>query len=344
MEQEVTEAPLCSKTSRLKHSVLPAISSSSASLRLGGKTFFLFEYPTTTFDTRWQQMTVDIETKHDFLVGIDSDGCAFDTMEIKHKECFIPNTINTYELQAVSKYAREAAEFVNLYSKSRGINRFPALIETLEWLQRRPEVKARGVKIEIPQGLLDWMASESKLGNPALALAVEAGGNPQLRQALEWSTAVNDTVEQIVRGVPPFPHVRECLARLAQNADQLVVSATPNDALEREWNEHGLAEHVVAVCGQESGSKKESLSLAAKYQPNHALMIGDAPGDHNAAKANDVLFYPINPGAEEESWQRLLDEGIDRFFAGTFAGEYQQQLLAEFDEYLPDSPPWPVDD
>ena len=85
------------------------------------------------------------DPKHDYLVGIDSDGCAFDTMELKHKECFIPNTINYYELQGVSKYAREAAEFVNLYSKSRGINRFPALIETLEWLQKRPEVKARGI-------------------------------------------------------------------------------------------------------------------------------------------------------------------------------------------------------
>ena len=84
--------------------------------------------------------------KHIYLVGIDSDGCAFDSMEVKHKECFIPNTINTYNLQGVSKYAREAAEFVNLYSKSRGINRFPALVETLEWLQRRPEVKARGIE------------------------------------------------------------------------------------------------------------------------------------------------------------------------------------------------------
>ena len=34
-----------------------------------------------------------------FLVGIDSDGCAFDTMELKHKECFIPVTINYWELQ-----------------------------------------------------------------------------------------------------------------------------------------------------------------------------------------------------------------------------------------------------
>ncbi len=98
-------------------------------------------------------MMIDFTPKHDFLVGIDSDGCAFDTMELKHKECFIPNIINYMELQGVSKYAREAAEFVNLYSKSRGINRFPALVEALEWLQKRPEVKARGVEIAIPQSL-----------------------------------------------------------------------------------------------------------------------------------------------------------------------------------------------
>ncbi len=87
----------------------------------------------------------DLDPQQEFLVGIDSDGCAFDTMEVKHKECFIPNIINSYELQGISKYAREAAEFVNLYSKSRGINRFPALIETMQWLDRRPEVRRRNV-------------------------------------------------------------------------------------------------------------------------------------------------------------------------------------------------------
>jgi len=38
-----------------------------------------------------------LEKKKDFFVGIDSDGCAFDSMEIKHKECFIPNIINSWE-------------------------------------------------------------------------------------------------------------------------------------------------------------------------------------------------------------------------------------------------------
>jgi len=36
---------------------------------------------------------LELEPRYDFFVGIDSDGCAFDTMEIKHKECFTPNTI-----------------------------------------------------------------------------------------------------------------------------------------------------------------------------------------------------------------------------------------------------------
>jgi phosphoglycolate phosphatase-like HAD superfamily hydrolase len=287
---------------------------------------------------------LDLKRNHDYLVGIDSDGCAFDTMELKHKECFIPNTINYYELQGVSKYAREAAEFVNLYSKSRGINRFPALVESLDWLRRRPEVKARGVKVAIPQGLAAWMKRENKLGNPALKKAVEATGDPDLKQALAWSEAVNQSIADMVRGVPPFPFVRESLIRLCPMADVLVVSATPQEALRREWQEHDLSRHVAMICGQESGTKKEFLQTAACYEPSRALMIGDAPGDYEAARANSALFFPINPGAEEASWKRFFEEGIERFLAGTFAGAYHESLLAEFDRYLPVQPPWPVDE
>jgi len=284
----------------------------------------------------------DFSKKHDFLVGIDSDGCAFDTMELKHKECFIPNIINSYELQGVSKYAREAAEFVNLYSKSRGINRFPALVETLEWLQKRPEVAARGVAIRIPTGLVEWLKVETKQANPALAAAVEKTGDADLKQALVWSKAVNETIAHVVRGVPPFPYVQKCLEKLRGKADVLVVSATPNEALHREWEEHGLDSFVAAICGQEIGTKKETLGVAAQYAPQHTLMVGDAPGDYKAAVANHALFFPINPGAEETSWRRLFEGGIDRFFAGTFAGPYQEQLLAEFDKCLPEKPPWLV--
>jgi phosphoglycolate phosphatase-like HAD superfamily hydrolase len=286
---------------------------------------------------------LELTPQHDYFVGIDSDGCAFDTMELKHKECFIPNTINSYELQAISKYARQAAEFVNLYSKSRGINRFPALIETLQWLQKRPEVKARGVNVQIPQRLVQWIKEETKQGNPALKRAVEATGHPELKQALQWSEAVNATIENFVRGVPPFPYVRESLKRLSGRADLLVVSATPGEALQREWEEHDIAKYVAAICGQEIGTKAELLAVARQYADGHTLMIGDAPGDYKAAEANGTLFFPINPGAEEASWRRLYEEGIDRFLSGTFAGDYQQRLLKEFDDYLPEKPPWPVE-
>jgi phosphoglycolate phosphatase-like HAD superfamily hydrolase len=286
---------------------------------------------------------LEFTPQHDRLVGIDSDGCAFDTMELKHKECFIPNTINYWELQGVSKYARQAAEFVNLYSKSRGVNRFPALVETLEWLQRRPEVKARRVTVGIPQSLRDWIAREKKLGNPALEQVVEQLGDPHLTRTLEWSVAVNESVARIVRGVPPFPFVRESIAKLAEKADVMVVSATPQEALEREWAEHDLSQYVIAICGQELGTKKDFLRMAEKYPAGHTLMIGDAPGDYNAARANDALFFPVNPGQEEASWKRFYEEGIDRFLSGAFASDYQGALLAEFDRYLPATPPWPVD-
>jgi phosphoglycolate phosphatase-like HAD superfamily hydrolase len=285
----------------------------------------------------------DFQPEHEFFVGIDSDGCVFDTMELKHKECFIPEFIKAYGLQGASKYAREAAEFVNLYSRSRGVNRFPGLVEQLDWLRRRPEVKARGIDVPSPEGLRRWVAKEPKLSNPTLAAEVDATGDPDLRWALGWSEAVNAAIASMVSCVPPFPFVRECLERLVDHADLLVVSATPTEALIAEWHEHELAGYVRTICGQELGTKKEMLAIAPRYAADHALMVGDALGDYKAAEANRCLFFPINPGGEETSWQRLFEEGIDRFLAGTFAGDYQRRLLEEFNKLLPEAPPWPVD-
>lgn len=286
-------------------------------------------------------MDIEFKKTNDFLVGIDSDGCAFDTMELKHKECFIPCIIHHWGLKGISKYAREAAEFVNLYSKSRGVNRFPALIEVFKLLQKRPEVVARGAKIEIPEILVEWMNKETKLGNAALAKYVEETGDPLMKKTLAWSLDVNETVDKIVgEGVPPFPMVRESLEKLQGKTDVLVVSATPQAALQKEWANQGLLPFVQSICGQEVGTKKESLAYASLYPKNHALMIGDAPGDYKAALANNALFFPINPGEEEASWKRFFEEGAQKFLNEEFAGDYQQELLDDFNSHLPTTPPW----
>lgn len=285
---------------------------------------------------------VDLKKEYEFLVGIDSDGCAFDSMEIKHKECFIPNIICEWGLQAVSKYAREAAEFVNLYSRWRGINRFPALINVIELLEDREEVKKRNFKLPDIEALKKWINEETKLGNPALMKKVEQSKDPVLARTYKWSLAVNKSIENMVYGIPPFPYVRESLEKMKNTADILVVSATPFEALEREWEENDIAKYVKVIAGQEMGSKAEILEMARKgrYDEEKVLMVGDAIGDMNAAKSNGVLFYPINPGDEDESWQRFHEEAFDRFVEGKYKGAYEERLIVEFEKYLPSVPPW----
>ncbi|NLF00387.1 MAG: HAD family hydrolase [Anaerolineales bacterium] len=285
----------------------------------------------------------ELSPQHGFFVGIDSDGCAFDTMEVKHKECFIPNTIKYWGLQPVSKYARQAAEFVNLYSKWRGINRWPALVMVFDLLRERAEVQARSVQPPQADRIRAFIADSAyPKSNDGLRAYMAAHPDLELDTALAWTLGVNASVADIVYGVPPFPYVRESLAFLANHADMIVVSATPVEALTREWEEHDIAQYVRVIAGQEQGSKSLHLELAArgKYPSQRILMIGDAPGDLKAARANGALFYPINPGAEDVSWQRFYEEAVHKFLAEEYGGAYETALIAEFEAMLPAVPPW----
>jgi len=284
--------------------------------------------------------------KHAFFIGIDSDGCAFDTMEIKHKECFCPNFIEHFHCQAVSKYTREAWDFVNLYSKWRGCNRWHAVVRVLDLLHERKEVRRRTAKIIEGRHIKAYASAYKPLSNDTLKEAVAKATDPaarkELEEALAWSLAVNATIARMVHDVPPFPFVRECLEKAKPKADMIVVSQTPTEALVREWEEHKINRYVNIIAGQELGTKSEHIGLTAggKYPPEKMLMIGDAPGDLKAARDNKALFFPVNPGDEETSWQRLHDEGLDKFFAGKYAGAYEKELIEEFDKLLPETPPW----
>jgi phosphoglycolate phosphatase-like HAD superfamily hydrolase len=289
-----------------------------------------------------QEQLTSLVPEKEFFIGIDSDGCAFDTMEIKQKECFCPNFIKYYTLQPVSKYARETWEFVNLYSTNRGCNRFLAVNETLRLMALRPEIKARNFKVPSPASLVEWTKKETKLGNPALIKYASEVNDSFISQTLEWSLKVNKDIENMVYGITPFPFVKDCLEKMKTKADAIVVSQTPFEALKREWEENKIEKYLRFIAGQEHGTKTEHLKFAAKgkYNDDKILMIGDANGDLKAAKSNGVLFYPINPGQEEASWERLFKEGLDKFFAGTYKGDYEAKLIKEFEKYLPEHPNW----
>jgi len=289
-----------------------------------------------------KELLENLKPGKDFFVGIDSDGCAFDTMEIKQKECFCPNFIKHWGFQPVSKVTRETWEFVNLYSIHRGCNRFLAVVETMKLLAERREVKARHFIMPEIGPLAEWTHKESRMSNSTLASYAAEVENPIIDRALAWSKEVNEDIAGMIYGIPPFPFVRESLVRLQDAADMMVVSQTPVEALEREWEEHGIARHVRVIAGQEYGTKTEHLRYAAKgkYPDDHILMIGDAPGDFKAAKSNGVLFFPINPGSEEESWERFYTEGIEKFLSLDYAGAYQDKLIREFESLLPEHPHW----
>lgn len=289
------------------------------------------------------QTLQDFRVSHSYFVGLDSDGCVFDSMEIKHKECFTPMFIKHWRLQAASKYARRAWEFANLYSKTRGMNRFPVCVRTLKLVMGWPEAAARGIELPDLSPLQAFIDSEYPPSNAGLEAYRERFPDPLLDLTMDWSLAVNAAVKDIVFGVPPFPLVRETLDRVVAEADLAVVSGTPTEALRREWQENSLSHYPQLIAGQELGKKTEHLAAMAgrdRYSPDRRLMIGDAPGDRKAAEATGCLFYPVCPGHEEESWDRLCNEALDKFFDGSYAGAYQAERVREFEALLPDQPPW----
>ena len=289
------------------------------------------------------QVLADLAPQRDFFVGIDSDGCAFDVMELKHKECYIPFLIKHWNLQPISKFARETWEFVNLYSRWRGLNRWLALVKTFDLLRERPVAKKRGVEIPPVPRLREFIADDAyPKSDSGLRAYKTVHPDPELETAYAWTTDANAFVEEMVHGIPPFPYVRVSLELLASIADLIVVSGTQTEAVKREWEENDIAKYMRVLAGQEMGSKSLHLNLATsgKYAPNHVLMIGDAWGDWEAAHANGALFYPINPKHEDASWQRFYEEAAHKFLNGEYAGAYQAALIAQFEARLPDVPPW----
>lgn len=295
-------------------------------------------------DVYTREDLIDFQPKHDTFVGIDSDGCVFDTMEIKQKKCFHTRIISHWHLEAIEPQVRKAAEFANLYSKWRGTNRFIALLKMYDLLEEWPEVVQSGVELPALSSLRKFVDSGIALGNPTLQLAVKETNDPELASVLQWSLDVNADIERTVKNIPPYKWVRESLEKISQNSDAICVSQTPNEALVREWAEHDITKHVAMIAGQELGTKSEHIALATegRYSPDKILMIGDAPGDRKAAVANNAHFFAINPGHEEESWQRFFEEAYDKFLAGTYGGEYEEKVTAEFEALLPETPPWAV--
>ncbi len=264
--------------------------------------------------------------KHDFLICIDSDGTAMDTMNIKHKKCFGPCFITEWDLDEYSDEVLKTWNEINLYKSTRGINRFKGLVEILNDTDNKYQ------PIQELDILKNWVETTDELSNRALKEEIERSNSLILSKALNWSTAVNQEIAKLTyEDKKPFNGVEECLESAYGNFDISVISSANMSSLLEEWGHYDLMHYIDVITSQEIGTKDECISkmMQKGYDTKHVLMIGDSLPDANAAKTNDVYFYPILPEHEEKCWTELKDFYLSELKSGNFE-KHQEKLLQSF--------------
>lgn len=263
----------------------------------------------------------------DFLICVDSDGCAMDTMDVKHFRCFGPCMVEEWGLEEWADPILKRWNEVNLYTMTRGINRFKGLALALR------EIDGKYRSIDGVDELERWVANAPALSNDGVKAAIASGGGEVLKKALHWSVQVNERINALPFEVKkPFEGVAEGLKYAHGLADIAIVSSANLQAVEEEWALYGLLEHVDILLAQNVGSKAFCIAELLKkgYETDKALMTGDAPGDLEAARANGVFYYPILVRHEGASWREFRETAVDKLTAGSYGGAYQQEKLDAF--------------
>lgn len=267
-----------------------------------------------------------VKTK-DYLICVDSDGCAMDTMDIKHIRCFGPCMVEEWGLSEWEAPILKRWNEINLYTMTRGINRFKGLAMHLK------EINETYTKIEGIEVLDQWVETSPELSNQALEKAIAEKDNIALRKALSWSQKVNESINELPFEVKkPFEGVAEGLAYAHELADVAIVSSANLQAVVEEWELYGLLDHVDIILSQNVGSKAYCIQELLKkgYDVDKVVMTGDAPGDYDAAKKNGVYYYPILVRKEHDSWNEFKSTAVNKLIDGTYGGEYQEAQIKAF--------------
>ena len=270
----------------------------------------------------------DFKKKKDFLVCVDSDGCAMDTMDIKHIRCFGPCMVKEWRLEPWEDQILARWNEINLYSLTRGINRFKALCIAL------CEIDGKYKAIENIDALKTWVDTSDELSNNSLKKECEKRPDCiSLKKALDWSESVNKEIKRLPESEKkPFEACKQALVFAHKRADIAIVSSANRDAVLEEWERFGLLEHTDVVLSQDAGSKAFCIAELIKkgYDKDKIVMCGDAPGDKDAAEKNGVFFFPVLVKKEKQSWQEFMDKGFEKLICGRFKGKYQSEKINEF--------------
>ena len=264
----------------------------------------------------------DFKKRREYLLCVDSDGCAMDTMNIKHFRCFGPCFVRAWGITEGADAVLKRWNDINLFELTRGINRFLGFARlSRELYPNDDDIKA----------FESWTRSAKELSENAVLSEWQRNGNRVFQLAYEWSRAVNRGIAALPEDVKvPFKGAAEALMAAGKRFDIAIVSSANYAAVTEEWKRCGLLAFTDAVATQQDGSKARCIAELIKkgYDRSKAVMVGDAPGDLNAAQSNGVAFYPILVGREKESWDGLNDM-LAQFIADG-AGSRLEELKSAF--------------
>lgn len=258
---------------------------------------------------------------------VDSDGCVMDTMTPKHRFCFGPEAIKMWNLLPWEKEAEKRWEEINLWQKTRGINRFQGIYRFLyEFRDKISEAD------ELPR-LEHWLQTTGEYSERALAEEVKKTGSKLLQRVLDWSDKVNESINRLPKEkTRVFTGAKDIISRICKETDIYIISSANREAVCREWEEASVLNYVTECMTQEKGTKCECLKkvCALGYESSHVLMVGDALGDKESADVAGIPFFPILAGKEEESWQEGRKSAFPAWLNGNYTKEMQQKYERQF--------------
>ncbi|QXW65095.1 HAD-IA family hydrolase [Streptobacillus moniliformis] len=261
------------------------------------------------------------------IVCVDSDGCVMDTMNYKHIECFGPIAADFWNIEEREEFLT-LWNHINLYSKTRGINRFHGLNEIFKIFSEKYPKYTKLNEVD------NWIKTTSELSNNSLIKEIEITDSKELKKALNWSLEVNKKIVSLEGMDKPFDMVKEAFEVMKNKVKIVIVSSANKEAILSEWERHGLLKYVDIVMGQDTGSKKDCIKkilIDNDLDVNDVLMIGDSPGDITAAKDNGIHFYPIIFDDESKSWARFKDKILDEFINNQYD---DQKYIDEYNKKL----------
>lgn len=264
------------------------------------------------------------------IICIDSDGCVMNTMTYKHNTYFGPFAIEEWNIQDTETF-QKVWNWVNLFSETRGCNRFVGLYLAFEYLHKNDS------RVPLLNDVKAWATTTNELSNPSLEREIAKTGSEQLKQTLRWSLRSNDAINNQTKPSPTFEGVHETFKALYGNVDIVVMSSTHRAAIIKEWTQNDLLKYTSRVFTQEDGSKKDAIAILLKESglaKNEILMVGDSPGDNVAAQANGIYFFPIVFEQEEVYWNFLGTKVLEKFLAGKYDREEEAKHLNTFNNNL----------